>query len=79
MSDLRLFLLGAHRLERDSAPLALDTRKALALLAYLALTRQAHSREAGRQQDVAEISTALQIALQLEQLHRRWTPSADDR
>ncbi len=40
------FLFGAPRLEREGAPVELDTRKALALLAYLALTRTAHSRDA---------------------------------
>ncbi len=41
-----LFLFGAPRLERNGAPVELDTRKALALIAYLALTRTPHSRDA---------------------------------
>jgi DNA-binding SARP family transcriptional activator len=46
MSQLALFLLGAPRLERDGAPLQVERRKAMALLAYLAVTGRAHSREA---------------------------------
>jgi DNA-binding SARP family transcriptional activator len=45
MPDLRLYLLGSPRLERDGAVAAMDTRKALALLAYLAVTRQEHPRD----------------------------------
>jgi predicted ATPase/DNA-binding SARP family transcriptional activator len=45
MSHLRLFLFGSPRLERDGTVLAMDTRKAIALLAYLALTGQVHSRD----------------------------------
>lgn len=37
MGAIRLDLLGEPRLERDGSPVALDTRKATALLAYLAL------------------------------------------
>jgi predicted ATPase/DNA-binding SARP family transcriptional activator len=40
-----LFLFGAPRLERGGAPVEIDTRKALALFAYLAVTRQSHSRD----------------------------------
>src|SRR5579859_2233985 len=43
--ELKLLLLGPASLERDGAPVALETRKALALLAYLAASGQAHSRE----------------------------------
>jgi predicted ATPase/DNA-binding SARP family transcriptional activator len=46
MSGLKLWLLGSPRLERDGAPLQVERRKAVALLAYLALTGEAHSREA---------------------------------
>ena len=46
MSQLKLFLLGAPRVERDGTPIEVDTRKAIALLAYLAVTRRAHSRDA---------------------------------
>ena len=38
MSSLQLLLLGAPHLEREGEPLQLDTRKAMALLAYLAVT-----------------------------------------
>lgn len=40
-----LFLLGAPRLERKGMVIDFDTRKAIALLAYLAVTRQSHSRD----------------------------------
>lgn len=43
--NLRLYLLGAFRLERDGEPVALPTRKAASLLAYLVLHPQEHSRE----------------------------------
>ncbi len=41
---LMLFLLGRPRIERDGAPVEVDTRKAIALIAYLAVTHQHHSR-----------------------------------
>lgn len=44
MPDLKLFLFGSPRLEADGAAVALGTRKALALLAYLAVTGQEHAR-----------------------------------
>jgi len=43
---LRLSLLGPPQLERNGAAVPLSTRKAMALLAYLAVTKQVHSREA---------------------------------
>jgi DNA-binding SARP family transcriptional activator len=43
---LRLSLLGAPLVERDGEPVAFDTRKALALLAYLGVTGRPHRREA---------------------------------
>lgn len=46
MPQLTLFLLGSPRLERDGQPVEVDTRKAIALTAYLAVTRQSHSRDA---------------------------------
>lgn len=46
MSAPNLFLFGAPRLERDGVPIEVDTRKAIALIAYLAVTRQSHSRDA---------------------------------
>jgi predicted ATPase/DNA-binding SARP family transcriptional activator len=38
MARLELFLLGTPRLERDGVPLQFDTRKILALVAYLAMS-----------------------------------------
>jgi DNA-binding SARP family transcriptional activator len=46
MAHLKLFVFGQPRLERDGAPLELNLRKALALLAYLALSGRPHSRDA---------------------------------
>ena len=46
MPRLDLFLLGSPRAERDGTPIQVDTRKATALLAYLAVTGQSHSRDA---------------------------------
>jgi DNA-binding SARP family transcriptional activator len=46
VSGIRLLLLGAPLLEREGEPIRLDTRKNLALVAYLALTGEAHTREA---------------------------------
>ncbi|HEY3232268.1 MAG TPA: AAA family ATPase [Roseiflexaceae bacterium] len=46
MPQLKLFLLGTPRIERDGAPVEVDTRKAIALLAYLAIIRRPHSRDA---------------------------------
>jgi DNA-binding SARP family transcriptional activator/predicted ATPase len=46
VSHLKVFLLGSPRLERDGHPLGVDTRKALALLAYLVLNRAHYSRDA---------------------------------
>ena len=45
MSRLALFLLGPPRIERDGSLISVDTRKAIALLAYLAITHQRHSRD----------------------------------
>jgi oligopeptide transport system substrate-binding protein len=45
VSNIRLSLLGAPRLERGGVPLKLDTRKNLALVAYLAVTGESHTRE----------------------------------
>ncbi len=45
MSNLRLFLLGSPRIELENAPLEINRRKAIALLAYLAMTNETHSRE----------------------------------
>jgi DNA-binding SARP family transcriptional activator len=46
MSSLKLLLLGPPRLERDNLPVELERRKALALLAYLAVTSEPQSRDA---------------------------------
>src|SRR5437899_3885155 len=46
MSRLALFLLGPPRIERDDILVDVDTRKATALIAYLAVTRQRQSRDA---------------------------------
>ena len=42
---LNLLLLGSPRLERDGRSLEPDTRKATALLAYLAITGRFHTRD----------------------------------
>jgi DNA-binding SARP family transcriptional activator len=46
MSTLAINLLGPPRLQLDGDSLSLKTRKALALLAYLAVTAQLHDRDA---------------------------------
>ena len=45
MSDIKLLLLGAPGIERAGAPAEVDTRKALALLAYLVLGGQPQRRD----------------------------------
>jgi predicted ATPase/DNA-binding SARP family transcriptional activator len=45
MSELALFLMGPPRIERDGIVLNVDTRKATALIAYLAVTKQPQSRD----------------------------------
>lgn len=45
MTQLRLLLLGPPRIERDNQILEVDTRKATALLAYLALSGERPSRD----------------------------------
>ena len=42
---LALYLFGPPRLEMDGNPVHIPRRKALALLAYLAVTGQSHSRD----------------------------------
>jgi predicted ATPase/DNA-binding SARP family transcriptional activator len=44
-SHLALHLLGPPRLELDNAPIVIDRRKVLALLAYLAVNREHYTRE----------------------------------
>jgi len=46
MAHLKLFALGQPRLERDEEPIELNLRKALALLVYLVVSGQPHSRDA---------------------------------
>jgi hypothetical protein len=46
MTALTLRLLGSPLIELDGCAVQLGRRKAVALLAYLALTRQPHSRDA---------------------------------
>lgn len=46
MSPLRIYLFGVPRFERDEKPINISRRKAVALLAYLGTTAQAHSRDA---------------------------------
>jgi DNA-binding SARP family transcriptional activator/predicted Ser/Thr protein kinase len=46
VSGIRLSFLGAPLLEREGEPIKLDTRKNLALVAYLAVTGETHTREA---------------------------------
>jgi predicted ATPase/DNA-binding SARP family transcriptional activator/tetratricopeptide (TPR) repeat protein len=46
MTHLQLSLLGIPRIEINGEAISLDTRKAVALLAYLAISRQRHGRDA---------------------------------
>lgn len=46
MSQLNLFLLGPPRLEREGHLVEVDTRKAIALMAFLAVSGESHSRDA---------------------------------
>ncbi len=45
MPNLRFTFFGAPQLERDGSPVEVDTRKAIALLAYLAVTGQPQRRD----------------------------------
>ena len=45
MPHLNLFMLGHPRIELDGKPVRLVTRKATALLVYLAVTRESHGRD----------------------------------
>lgn len=45
MARLSLYLLGPPRIERDGAPIKVDTRKGIALLAYLAITGESKRRD----------------------------------
>ena len=44
VSQLTLYLLGPPRVERDGVPIEVDTRKAIALLAYIAVTAATQRR-----------------------------------
>ena len=46
MGCIALYLFGTPRIERDGAPVTIERRKALALLIYLAVTRQPQTRDA---------------------------------
>src|SRR5215207_6153710 len=46
MTGARISLLGAPRVEHDGRQIEVDTRKATALLAYLAVTHRCHARDA---------------------------------
>jgi predicted ATPase/DNA-binding SARP family transcriptional activator len=45
MARLALYLLGAPRIERDGTEIEVDTRKAIALIAFLAVTHERYSRD----------------------------------
>ena len=45
MAEIVFSLFGSPRIERAGAPISVDTRKAIALLAYLAVTRQPQRRD----------------------------------
>ncbi len=45
MPEVRIYLFGYPRVESEGVPLAIPRRKALALLAYLAVTQSHHSRD----------------------------------
>lgn len=45
MASLRIYLFGVPRFERDGESVSLTRRKSIALLAYLAVSAQAHSRD----------------------------------
>jgi DNA-binding SARP family transcriptional activator/class 3 adenylate cyclase len=45
MPHVSLYLLGPPRIEREGTPVQVDTRKAIALLAYVALSREQHRRD----------------------------------
>jgi DNA-binding SARP family transcriptional activator len=45
LSSLKLFLLGPPRIELDGTPLEVDTRKAIAMLAYLAVSGESQRRD----------------------------------
>ena len=62
MPPLQVFLFGPPRIERDEQVLPVNRRKMLALLAYLLITRQPHSREALAAQFWPEFDTSSALA-----------------
>src|SRR5215217_8489492 len=46
MPRTTILLLGASSIVHDGEPVEVDTRKAIALVAYLAVTRRRHTRDA---------------------------------
>ena len=46
MAQASFYLLGSPRIELDGTRIDVDTRKAVALLAYLAVTGDSHRRDA---------------------------------
>ena len=66
MSDLRLFLFGMPRLEYQGNLIMLERRKALALVAYLALMEGQQSREV--------VAMLLLMNLVLGSEVRAWSP-----
>ncbi len=43
--QLKVYLFGSPRIEKNGAIISVDTRKAIALIAFLAVTKQNHSRD----------------------------------
>lgn len=79
MADLEIRLLGSPRIDCDGAPLRTDTRKAVALLAYLAVTGEEHRRDrlAGllwpeSDPERARASLRRTLSVLLKGLGRRW-------
>ena len=46
MAQVALYMFGPPRIEIEREPATIDTRKALALFVYLAVTRRPHTRDA---------------------------------
>ena len=68
MPQLALYLLGSPRIERNGAPVRVVRRKSLALLAYLAMTGETHTRDAlatllSPEQDQSQARAGLRYAL----------------
>jgi serine/threonine protein kinase/DNA-binding SARP family transcriptional activator len=62
MPSLHILLFGPPRLERDGQAVPINRRKMLALLAYLIVTRQPHSREALATQFWSEFDSSSALA-----------------